>query len=38
MENLKKKNNKTEMQNKREGHYSRLDQPEDRISEVEMKW
>jgi hypothetical protein len=34
MENLRKKN-KTEIQNKMEGHSSRLDQMEDRISEVE---
>jgi septal ring factor EnvC (AmiA/AmiB activator) len=32
MENLRKKN-ETEIQNKREGHSSRLDQAEDRISE-----
>jgi hypothetical protein len=34
MENLRKKN-KTEMQNKMEGHSSRLEQTEDRISELE---
>jgi chromosome segregation ATPase len=34
MENLRKKN-ETEMQNKREGHSSRLEQAEDRISELE---
>jgi hypothetical protein len=34
MENLRKKN-ETEMQNKLEGHYSRLEQAEDRISELE---
>jgi uncharacterized protein YjgD (DUF1641 family) len=34
MENLRKKN-KTEMQNKMEGHSSRLKQTEDRISELE---
>jgi hypothetical protein len=36
MENLKKKKkNETEMQNKMEGHSSRLEQAEDRISELE---
>jgi hypothetical protein len=34
MENLKKKN-ETKMQNKMEGHSSRLEQAEDRISELE---
>jgi hypothetical protein len=34
MENLRKKN-ETEMQNKMEGQYSRLEQAEDRISELE---
>jgi predicted nuclease with TOPRIM domain len=34
MENLRKKN-KTEMQNKTEGQSSRLEQAEDRISELE---
>jgi hypothetical protein len=34
MENLRKKN-ETEMQNKMEGHSSRLEQAEDRISELE---
>jgi hypothetical protein len=33
-ENLRKKN-ETEIQNKMEGHSSRLDQAEDRISELE---
>jgi polyhydroxyalkanoate synthesis regulator phasin len=37
MENLREKN-ETEMQNKMEGQSSRLDQPEDRISKLEMKW
>jgi hypothetical protein len=36
MENLKKKKkNKTEIQNKMEGHSSRIEQTEDRISELE---
>jgi septal ring factor EnvC (AmiA/AmiB activator) len=34
MENLRKKN-ETEIQNTMEGHYSRLEQAEDRISELE---
>jgi hypothetical protein len=34
MENLRKKN-ETELQNKVEGHSSRLEQAEDRISELE---
>jgi chromosome segregation ATPase len=34
MENLRKKN-KTEIQNKMEGHSSRIEQTEDRISELE---
>jgi hypothetical protein len=34
MENLRKKN-ETEVQNKMEGHSSRLGQAEDRISELE---
>jgi hypothetical protein len=34
MENLRKKN-ETEIQNKMEGHSSRLEQAEDRISELE---
>jgi hypothetical protein len=34
MENLRKKN-ETEVQNKMEGHSSRLEQAEDRISELE---
>jgi hypothetical protein len=34
MENLRKKND-TEMQNKMEGHSSRLEQEEDSISELE---
>jgi chromosome segregation ATPase len=34
LENLRKKN-ETEIQNTLEGHYSRLEQPEDRISELE---
>jgi hypothetical protein len=34
MENLRKKN-ETEIQNKMEGHFSRLEQTEDRISEPE---
>jgi chromosome segregation ATPase len=34
MENLRK-NNETEIQNKMEGHSSRLEQGEDRISELE---
>jgi polyhydroxyalkanoate synthesis regulator phasin len=34
MENLRKKN-ETEIQNKMEGHSSRLEQTEDRISELE---
>jgi hypothetical protein len=37
MENLKKKN-ETEIQNKMEGYSSRLEQAEDRISELEEKW
>jgi hypothetical protein len=37
MENLRKKN-QTEMQNKMEGQYSRLEKAEDRISELKMKW
>jgi chromosome segregation ATPase len=31
------KKNETEIQNKMEGHYSRLEQAEDRISELEDK-
>jgi hypothetical protein len=34
MENLRKKN-ETEIQNKMEGHSSRIEQTEDRISELE---
>jgi hypothetical protein len=34
MENLRKKN-ETEIQNKRESHSSRIEQTEDRISELE---
>jgi DNA-binding protein H-NS len=34
MENLRKKN-ETEIQNKMEGHSSRMEQTEDRISELE---
>jgi hypothetical protein len=34
MENLRKKN-ETELQNKTEGQYSRIEQTEDRISELE---
>jgi chromosome segregation ATPase len=34
MENLRK-NNETEIQNKMEGHYSRIEQTEDKISELE---
>jgi hypothetical protein len=34
MENLRKKN-ETEIQNQKEGHYSRLEKAEDRISELE---
>jgi polyhydroxyalkanoate synthesis regulator phasin len=37
IENLRKKN-ETEVQNKIEGHSSRLEQMEDRISELEHKW
>jgi hypothetical protein len=37
MENLRKKNG-TEFQNKTEGQFSRIEQTEDRISELEMKW
>jgi hypothetical protein len=37
MENLRKKN-EAEIQNKMEGHSSRIEQTEDRISELEMKW
>jgi hypothetical protein len=37
MENLRKKN-ETEIQNKMEGYSSRLEQAEDRISELEEKW
>jgi chromosome segregation ATPase len=36
MENLRKKN-ETEIQNRMEGHSSRLEQVEDRISELEAK-
>jgi chromosome segregation ATPase len=36
MENLRKKN-ETEIQNTMEGHFSRLEQAEDRISELENK-
>jgi hypothetical protein len=36
MENLRKKND-TEILNTMEGHYSRLEQAEDRISELEDK-
>jgi hypothetical protein len=36
MENLTKKN-ETEIQNKMEGHYSRIKQTEDRISELKHK-
>jgi chromosome segregation ATPase len=35
MENLRNKKNKTEIQNKLEGHSSRIEQTEDRISEHE---
>jgi hypothetical protein len=34
MENVRKKN-ETEIQNKMEGHYSRIEQTEDRTSELE---
>jgi hypothetical protein len=34
MENLRKKN-ETELQNKMEGHFSRIEQTKDRISELE---
>jgi hypothetical protein len=37
MENLRKKK-ESEIQNKMEGHSSRLKHAEDRISELEMKW
>jgi flagellar biosynthesis GTPase FlhF len=37
MENLRKKN-ETELQNKMEGQSSRIQQTEDRMSELEMKW
>jgi chromosome segregation ATPase len=37
MENLRKKN-ETELQNKMEGQSSRIEQTEDRISELKMKW
>jgi hypothetical protein len=37
MENLRKKN-ETEIQNTKEDHSSRLEQPEDRISDLKMKW
>jgi hypothetical protein len=37
MEDLRKKN-ETEEQNKIEGHSSRLEKAEDRISELKMKW
>jgi hypothetical protein len=36
MENLRKKN-ETEVQNKMEGHSSRLEQAEDKISELEYE-
>jgi hypothetical protein len=35
MENLRKKKNETEIQNKIEGHSSRIEQIEGRISELE---
>jgi septal ring factor EnvC (AmiA/AmiB activator) len=35
MENFRKKKNKTETQNTMEGHSSRLEQAEDRISKLE---
>jgi hypothetical protein len=35
--NLRKKN-ETEIQNKKEDYYKRLQQTEERISELEMKW
>jgi hypothetical protein len=37
MEKLREKN-ETEMQNKMEGHFSRIEQTEDGNSEVEDKW
>jgi hypothetical protein len=37
MENLRKKN-ETEIQNIMEGHSSRLEKAEDRISKLEVKW
>jgi hypothetical protein len=37
MENLRKKN-ETKIQNKMEGHSSRIEQTEDRLSELKMKW
>jgi hypothetical protein len=37
MEDLKKKKNQTEIQNTVEGHSSRLEQVEDRISELKDK-
>jgi hypothetical protein len=37
MENLRKRN-ETEIQNTMEGHSSRLEQTEDRISELKDKW
>jgi hypothetical protein len=36
MENLRK-NNEMETQNKEEGHFTRLEQAEDRISEIDDK-
>jgi hypothetical protein len=37
MENLRKKS-ETEIQNTMEGHSSRLEQAEDRISNLKIKW
>jgi DNA-binding protein H-NS len=37
MENLRQKN-ETELQNKTEGQSSRIEQTEDRISNLKMKW
>jgi hypothetical protein len=37
MENLKKKN-ETEIQNKMEGHSSRIEQTEDKSQKLKMKW
>jgi hypothetical protein len=37
MENLTKKN-ETQIQNKMKGHSSRIEQTEDRVLELKMKW